>query len=319
MTDRFNLTILQNVTQTLRRLLMIAALAFTSLAVTPASGAQTVNDGFFQMPLVPDSLKTLQDRTDFMVKHYWDFCDLNKAFSSRDKMASAFDIYLSFMPHASAVVVYEEIPRFMKRIEKKPENVAFIGELAESKLLSDSAEIKSDELFLIFAKEIVSNKKLDKARKLRYQHLIKVLEGSEPGAQAPMFDYEALDGSRGHLEIDSAKLGTILFFNDPECDNCRMARLRLDTDIRTRRIIEGGQMDLVSIYVGEPSDQWLEASKSNPAEWLTIASEQPDDLYDLRHTPVFYVVNPSGKILLKAEDVNVIIDIMASLSERLGK
>lgn len=313
-----HLTIFPGFSRTLCHICLLLAIGVCALN-TPKAAAQTQSESFFPLPVIPDSLVNLQERTDYMVQHYWDFCDLNKAFSSRDKMASAFDIYLSFMPYASASVLYQEIPRFMNRIGKKPDNVAFIGELAESKLYSDSAEIQSDELFLIFANEIVNNKKLDKARKLRYSHLAKVLSGSQPGSPAPMFNYVDTLGQRNHLELDSTKMGTIIFFNDPECDDCRMARLRLDTDIQTRRMIEGGLIDLVSVYVGEPTDVWRESVASNPVQWLSVASEEPDDLYDLRNTPAFYLVNPSGKILLKTIDVNVIIDIMATLAARMGR
>ncbi len=302
----------------------IMAIVAGCFAAAPQVNAQTsssandANNGFFQLPIIPDSLVMHQDKVDFMLRHYWDFCDLNKAFSSRDKMAQAFDTYLSFMPHATASVVYEEVPRFMKRIEKKPENVAFIGELVESKLYSDSAEFQSDELFLLFANEIIANKKLDKNRKLRYQHLAKVLSASQPGEHAPAFDIVDLDGRKSIFAADSAKQGTILFFNDPECDDCRMARLRLDTDIRTRRIIEGGQIDLVSVYPGDPAnEEWRRMAASNPQEWITVASPNADELYDLRHSPAFYLLNPSGNILLKTDNVDLIISIMIQLAARL--
>ncbi len=83
----------------------------SAIAITGVSGQN--NDLFFQLPIVPDSLTSLQDRSDYLVEHYWDFCDLNKAFSSKGKMAAAFDTYLSFMPYASATIVYREVERFI--------------------------------------------------------------------------------------------------------------------------------------------------------------------------------------------------------------
>lgn len=293
-------------------LLLISLLCLT--------GAKAQNQQqFFQLPLIPDSLQNLQDRTDFMVTHYWDFCDLNKAFSSRDKMADAFDTYLSFMPYASATVVYREVPRFMDRISKKADNVLFIAEQAEAKLYSDTATYPSDELFILFTSEVLKNKKVDKTAKLRYNHLFKVLTNSQPGSLAPMFEYTDLLGQKNKLEIDTARIGTILFFNYPDCSDCSMARLRLDTDILTRKILESGKMQLVSIYPGEPENEWIEQALDYPKTWKTIASEEVNDLYDLRYTPMFYVINPNGAILLRTDDVNTIISIMATLSERIGQ
>lgn len=291
-------------------LFIISLVCFT---VTKAQTSQT----FFQLPIIPDSLQNLQDRTDFMVRHYWDFCDLDKAFSSRDKMADAFDTYLSFMPYASATVVYQEVPNFMKRISKKPDNMLFIGEQAEAKLYSDTAAYPSDELFIMFINEILKNNKINKTAKLRYEHLFRILTNSQPGAIAPMFEYTDLLGQKGKLEIDTARIGTILFFNDPDCSDCSMSRLRLDTDILTRKLIESGKIQLISIYPGEPDSEWIEQALDYPKSWKTIASNEVNDLYDLRSIPSFYIVNPNGAILLHTSDVNAIISIMAALSGRL--
>lgn len=288
-------------------------LIILSLLIGSMSAMAQDNNAFFQLPVIPDSLQNLQDRTDFMVTHYWDFCDLNKAFSSRDKMAEAFDTYLSFMPYASATVVYAGVDNFMKKISKKPANVLFIGELAENKLYSDSAEIQSDELFLRFAQAIVDNGKVDKASKMRYRHLVDVLSGSQPGQIARPFSYTDLYGTQGTFAVDTAKICTVLFFNDPDCSDCNMARIRLDADVKTRMLVEGGKVDIVSIYASDPDQNWTEQAMNYPKEWLTVASEQVNDLYDMRHTPTFYILNPNGAILARTPNVTDIIAVMSHL------
>lgn len=298
----------------MKHLIILLAAAMSAIS----AAAQSQDGLFFQLPIVPDSLNKLQDRSDYLVEHYWDFCDLDKAFSSRERMAEAFDTYLSFMPYASAETVYREVERFMKKIGKKADNVLFIGELAEGKLYSDTAAYQSDELFTIFANEIIKNKKVDKASKLRYEHIARQLSGSAPGVIAPMFSYTDAFSQSGKLQIDTLALGTILFFNDPECDDCNMARLRLDTDILTRGLVDKGKIRLVSILPSEPTDLWKEKAIDFPSSWLTVASEEAADLYDLRYQPMFYVINPNGAILLKTPDVNAIISIMAALSGRIN-
>ena len=292
-------------------LIIFAAAAFSAAAQT------TSQSQFFELPKIPAEIENIHDRTDYLLEHYWDFCDLDKAFSSRDKMAEAFDTYLSLMPVASLNCVYRVVPEFMKKISKKPANVLFIGELAESKLYSDSAILPSDELFVIFANEIINNKKVDKNSKLRYQHLVKVLNGSCEGAIAPKFDYTDLLGNKNTFEVDTTRVGTVLFINDPDCDNCSRARLRLDTDILTRRMIEAKKIDFYNIYPSDPDQDWMEKSMDLPKEWKTVASEQVNDLYDMRQTPVFYVININGVILLKTNEVNSIISIMSALAGQI--
>ena len=289
---------------------------FIILSILAASLTATAQEkNFFQLPIIPDSLQLLQDRTDFMVEHYWDFCDLKKAFSSRDKMAEAFDTYLSFMPYASADVVYTSVDNFMNKISKNGKNVLFIGELAEQKLYSDSAAFQSDELFLRFANAVVNNKKVDKTAKLRYQHLVNILSNSQPGMIAPSFEYTDIFNVEGKFAVDTTKVCTILFFNDPECTDCNMARIRLDADVMTRRLVADKRVDIVSIYASEPNQEWIELAMNYPKEWLTVASEEVNELYDMRHTPTFYILNPNGAIVLRTYSVDDIITIMTRLNQ----
>ena len=70
------------------------------MVIALVTGAKA--DTYFQYPIVPDSLSTLQDRCDYLSRHFWDFCDLKKAFSSKKKMADEFAVYLSILQNASA-------------------------------------------------------------------------------------------------------------------------------------------------------------------------------------------------------------------------
>ncbi len=287
-------------------------LLILSLIVSLKASAQD-KDLFFQLPIIPDTLTTLQDRCDYMVTHYWDFCDTKKAFSSRDKMAQAFNVYLSFMPYASAQTVTESVGKFMKRIEKQPADVLFIGELAEGNLYSDTAEFQSDALYLQFAEAVVRNKKVNKDSKLRFQHQINILGKSQIGMIAPAFEYIDRQGDTHAFEPDTACMANILFFNDPDCSDCNMARLRLDADIKTNRLIEEGVVKIFGITPGEPSPEWTEYAARYPQTWTVGVSPQVDETYDLRTSPAFYVLDSKGKIILKHSDINVILNIMSQL------
>ena len=48
-------------------------LFIVSCAGLTASAQQTAT--YFPYPIVPDSISTLQARTDYLLEHFWDFCD----------------------------------------------------------------------------------------------------------------------------------------------------------------------------------------------------------------------------------------------------
>lgn len=289
------------------------------LAILSSLTAKPQDDVFFPLPIIPETIDNLQDRSDFLVEHYWDFCDLKKAFSSRDKMAYAFSTYLGVMPYASAEAVFASVDKFMSSIAKRPENQLFIIDLAEGKLYSDTADMASDELYMRFLEPVVANKKIGNAEKLRYQHQLNVLRNSQTGHKAKSFGYTDIHGGSGVFEPDTTIQGTILFFNDPDCSHCSMARLRLSADVITNRLIDAGIIDFYSVYPGEPTDDWKSQAQGNPEKWKSVAAEDVDEIYDLRTSPAFYVLNASGNILLKTDNEDVIIDIMAKLSPLVRK
>ena len=149
--------------------------ALLTVFINCVASAQTMPETYFPYPLVPDSIQTLDGRSNFLITHFWDFCDLKKGFSSRAKMAGAFKDYLSFMPYANARVVHKSIAKFLKDIEKQPEDMVFIAHTAEQLVHSDTAQIFSDELYLPFAQAVVNNKRVKKEDKEYFAPQVKVL------------------------------------------------------------------------------------------------------------------------------------------------
>ena len=63
----------------------LIALLSLFLACVGTMKAQTAQQPYFQLPIIPDSIKSFDKRLDYMVEHYWDFADMKKVFSSRPK------------------------------------------------------------------------------------------------------------------------------------------------------------------------------------------------------------------------------------------
>ncbi|MDE7411714.1 MAG: DUF5106 domain-containing protein [Paramuribaculum sp.] len=284
------------------------------ILVSIRSNAQD-SDPYFPLPLIPDSISNFNNRCDYMVTHYWDFCDTKRAFSSRDKMAEAFKVYLSFMPYATADTVMTSIDKFLKRIEKQPKDVAFIADQAIEKLYSDSSEFVSDQLCLKFIDNAISNSKVKKEDKLRFNHLSTKLHNSATGSIAPDFNYTDCSGETHRYNVaDSTCMATILFFNDPDCDECRMSRVKLDADIHTTKLIDAGVVRIAAITPDSATDDWCDKASRFPDTWTVGASEDIDEIFDLRVSPSFYLLNYTGKIMLKHATVDMILNITNQLS-----
>ena len=279
------------------------------LATAPAAMAQKAAEPYFPLPIVPDSLKTLSQRTDFLVEHYWDFCDFKKAFSSRPKMAESFNTYLSFMPYADKDVSYKSVAELLKKLEKQPDDLLFIAREAENSLFADSAEFAGEELYLQFARAVANNKKIDRANKARFARHAELLEHNRVGLKAPDFEYTDRAGVRRHFDNDTA-IAVVLMISDPDCDECRMARIRLDADINATRLIDKGIVKVVCITPSEANPQWKSLVKDYPEKWIVGASDTFDDKYNFNTTPSFYLINGKHQILVKNTDIDNVLAVM---------
>ena len=273
-------------------------------------------DTYFQYPLIPDSINIFQSRCDYLARHFWDFCDMKKAFSAKSRMAEEFKVYISILKNATPDSAIASVVRFNKQLEKQPADQLFMAECAENLLYGDTAEVWIDELYLPFAHAVASNKRIDKASKARFAHQEKILKNSLVRFPAPSIPYTTREGASGNLDNDSAQV-VVVFFNDPDCENCNMARIRLDADISMTELIQEGKAKVVSISLTDPTPEWKEAVSSYPSTWVVAASPDADMNIDLRAgTPEFYILDRKHNIHFKHLGINQVLDVARQLKKR---
>ncbi len=287
-------------------IIAIFSLIASVSAMAQVNGALT--QSFFQLPIVPDSITNFQHRCDFMVTHYWDFCDLKKAFSSRDKLADAFNVYLSFMPYASANVVFNSIDKFIDGISKKPEDILFIIRHAENNIYSDTAEYQSEQLYSYFLDGILKTKKLNKEAKVYYEKQASVLHNSQEGMTAPSFSFKGTDGSQMEFKPDTTQFATLIMFMEPGNATADLDKIRLNADIKTSRLVRNGMVKIYCIATKENGERF-----TSPEGWLSGYAPEISNIYDVRKSPMFYIINNQGKILKKGNDVEPVLTVMQLL------
>lgn len=276
--------------------------AITTLCLFGSIICQAQNNAtgkLFAYPEPPEELVTLQERASYLVNHFWDRCNMQSAILNREAFKSAFMDYVSFLPYADASTVHESISRLISSYEKSPEHLLTLAELAEDAVYNGEADFTSDEVFLPFANAVVNNKKISKTKKARLAHEAKVVEQTQVGRTAPELKYTLRDGSTSQLS-STRGAHVLLFVNDPECDECRMTRIRLSADHNINQLLDEGLLRIVSIYPDSYSAEWAqEVSGYNP-RWIVGATADIDEIYDMRSTPTLYYLNPDGVILSKS-------------------
>lgn len=288
-------------------------LLFAIVLIASATGLNAQErETYFPYPIVPDSITTLQGRTDYLISHFWDFCDFKKAFNNKKRMGETFKEYLAFMPFASAKQAFKSISILLKDIEKQPDYVLFLGEKAKEYVHSDTSEIYSDELYLPFARAVVENKKISEAAKEKFRKDVKVLTYTQTGMSAPSFTYIDRAGIKQEFQPDTTQV-TIIFFTSPDCVDCTLARSRLYADIKASQFVESGVMRIVAINPEADSEEWRKAAERYPQEWTVGVAPGLDEMYDIKFVPSFYIIDENNVIHLKNANIDTMLNVIMRL------
>lgn len=270
----------------------------------------------FQHALVPDSIARLDARCNYLAEHYWDHCDMKSAMSHRTAMVNELETYLNIIINADNENAVRGLQSMLKRMEKQPDDVLFFTQQAEKLLYGDSAVTWVDELYIPFLEATTSNKKIAKEQKPRYAHELEVLKNSLVGQKLGNTPLILRDGSRASMDDYNAEV-LVIFFYDPTCEDCHLARMRLNGDIATSNLIDKGKVKIVAVSLTDADDEWKNDATSWPDNWVVAAGEEADMTYDMRGgSPGYYILDRDHKLRYKNLTTDQVLDIMRQLNQR---
>lgn len=258
---------------------------------------QIVIEPLFEYPVAPESLVSLEEKSNYLIDHFWDSLDVkNKKGVSQHALDDAFSVYCAAMRFADREKVHKSIETLLKRIKNNTALLVQMTKAAEDNLYDGRAGIVSDEAYIPFLRNVVKNKKVSKLRKARWEQQLRQLEASQEGMALPRFPIEDRYGHKGSFEPRHKM--TVIEFGDPGCNDCRFSRLTLETDVELGRQVDNEKIGIAFIVVS-PEEGWQAEVADYPSKWLVASAEGIDDTLDIRHSPTFYVLDSDGKIVAK--------------------
>lgn len=284
----------------------------TSLSVsTAAQDTQSASNVIMIEPLfeyitAPENIESLQDKSNYLMAHFWDPMDFkSKKAVDQNALNDAFRVYTTPMRWASREIVAKSVDDLQKKLSKNPTLHYQFTRAAEETLFGPRSIIWIDEVYIKFLEGIVKNKKVDATRKARYADQYRRISNTMPESRAPGFDFVKPDGSNGRYFPMSTF--TIIEFGYPDCDDCIMARLKMESNVALGRLIDKGLVNVLFI-VPEGDYDLAPYMKDFPSKWAVGASDEVDDIYDLRNQPSFYTIGTDGNIISKNISVAQAID-----------
>lgn len=268
----------------------------------------------FEYPSAPEEITDFNDKCGWLVDNFWNQLDVKTTTPvDQIKLNDAFGVYAVACQYAPKEKAEASADKLLKSLQKNPTLLVQMVKAAEEKLYGPRADMWIDELYVKFLRSAVANKKIPKTRKARMEAQLKQLEGSMIGGDPANFDFTRANGEPAKYFPMSTP--TVIIFGDPDCDDCRQGRLRMESNVAFSRAVTDGKINVLYI-IPDAESGWEKKVADFPRNWATGASDTVAELYDMRSTPEIYFIGSDGKIAGKNLTVpQAITQALSSISQ----
>ncbi|MDE6379764.1 MAG: DUF5106 domain-containing protein [Muribaculaceae bacterium] len=288
----------------------ILAISLALIGTTLAAPAQTVNDStqlidpgvmyvepLFEYPIAPEELSDFREKCGWLADNFWNPLDIKKKETvDQAKLNHAFQVYATAVQYAEKDRVTAAVDKFMKNLQKNPMLLFQMTKAAEETIYGPRADFWIDELYSRILRAALANKKFPASKRARYELQLRQLDATMVGGTPARFDFVRPNGDPA--QYFPMATPTIIVFGDPDCDQCRIGKLRMQSNIAFSKAVADGKINVLFI-IPDPEEGWQSEVAGFPSNWSVGASDTVADIYDLREIPEVYVIGPEGTVVNK--------------------
>lgn len=256
------------------------------------------------MPEIPDEMKEPSQRAGYLVMHYWDKYDFNDtSFLMKDDLLErSYVDYLDLLSLVPKDARDQSIDTLIKKVADKKETFLFISRLNEQYLYNPDSPVYDEEKYIPFLQQELKSPLLNETEKIRPQFLLENVMKNRTGQVANDFTYTLTNDQTGTLHAINADF-TLLYFNDPECEDCRMLTKKLTDSPVINILIEQGKLKILAVYPNDDIKAWKEHASTIQHSWIYARDAEQkintENLYNIKYFPTIYLLDKDKKVLLK--------------------
>lgn len=163
--------------------------------------------------------------------------------------------------------------------------------------------LHNEVLYLEGLKTVSSSFVLSNSEKERPNHLLEMAQKNAVGGMATDLALTTADDKTVQLLAADGEKCTLVFFNDLDCEACALTRQALAASSTLSDAVSKELLRVVSVYTGKNAKAF---KKTSYPAWVTSTWDKAQqvengDAYILTSTPLFYLINSDGRVLLKNE------------------
>ena len=286
--------------------LIVACMPWNSVNAQESNEVQAPAT-LFAYPVAPDTIKTFENRVNYIVDNFWGNYDLSKPIADLNAFNGAFRDYLGFLRYCHRTVAISSVRDFLFKAQTNKANFEKIAMLAEMGLYNVGAEYWSDEIYTEFLKAVIGNKQLKQDVRKYYAKQMERINRTQLGASLASVTYTDADGKKVSIADIEADMVMIFITLASNADQS-FQRVRLSTDVAINSILDSGKVKLLCLSPEKYSKEWAHNAKGYAQNWLVGACPElsVEGDYDVRYTPSFIILDKDKNIIQKNVDLEAI-------------
>lgn len=254
------------------------------------------------LPDIPSCITTPEKRASFLVEHYWDFYPFGKNTLPADTTEQALVNYLDLFRLIPTEEAKQATHNVMTLAAKSEADIYTFYNLLEKYLYDSESPMRDEELFIPVLEAFLQSPLLDEGDRIRPAFLLEMVRKNRVGQPAADFSFTLRDGRDTSLS-QMKECPTLLYFYDPDCDECREVSRELADNPLIRKALGEGKLQILAIYTGEDAEHWKETVSDIPSAWHCGYDKSQviiqKELYDLQAFPTLYLLDAHKNVIQK--------------------
>ena len=137
-------------------------------AQNESSNQPIVLEALFELPVVPDEITDITQRSNYFVEHFWDPFNFNQNAVGQVQLNHAFSEYVVGLRFSDRTIALKSVDKLISKLNKNATLLYQFTRAAEENLYSENAEVWIDDVYLEFLEAVIKHKKIKDIRKARY-------------------------------------------------------------------------------------------------------------------------------------------------------
>lgn len=260
------------------------------------------NAQVFTYPQIPDSLVSVESRTKYLARHYWDCADLKDSslFSKADR---ALD-YIYLLKQQSPQEIEEDVNLLLSGLKDYEDNLSLWIWWMDHFLHDVQSPLCDNEMYLTISETIIKAD-IDEAYKIRSQWQLEWVRRNRVGHRAENFSFVDNDGTKRQLS-DYKGRWTLILFHRISCELCHEVISKMNNSDVIKQLLKDKKLTVLAISSERDEkkmDSWVQGYENGEIE--------NSKLYEIQQYPCFYLLNASHVVVLRQSvDLQHVIEIL---------